>query len=77
MRLIATYLERNTHKICSTPDDNESTTECVNQQGLAAVKVEMENRVDQLHPQLNSYEKNCITQLLVLLQMYGLKFSSS
>ena len=39
---------------------DDSTTECVSQEELAAVKTEMERKVDQLHSQLhyrNTHEK--------------------
>ena len=39
---------------------DDSTTECVSQEELAAVKTEMERKVDQLHSQLhywNTHER--------------------
>ena len=46
-----------------TPDDN-STTECVSQEELAAVKTEMERKVDQLHSQLQFWQGVTVDSIL-------------
>ena len=47
---------------CVTTDE-EASSECVSQQELAAVKAEMERRVDQLHSQLH-YWQNVTVNIL-------------
>ena len=42
---------------------DDSTTECVSQEELAAVKTEMERKVDQLHSQLH-YWQNVTVNIL-------------
>ena len=51
------HTQRETHrgiKVATTADAN--STECVSQQELAAVKAEMERKVDQLHSQLHYWQ---------------------
>ena len=57
-RLIHTQRERHTQEVSggSTADSDDSTTECVSQQELAAVKAEMERKVDQLHSQFDYWQ---------------------
>ena len=47
---------------CVTTDE-EASSDCVSQQELAAVKAEMERRVDQLHSQLH-YWQNVTVNIL-------------
>ena len=58
------HTQRETHrgiKVATTADAN--STECVSQQELAAVKAEMERKVDQLHSQLH-YWQNVTVNIL-------------
>ena len=48
--------------LCVTTDQ-EASSDCVSQQELAAVKAEMERRVDQLHSQLH-YWQNVTVNIL-------------
>ena len=48
--------------LCVTTDE-EASNECVSQQELAAVKAEMERRVDELHSQLH-YWQNVTVNIL-------------
>ena len=50
-------------RCCLTPDDN-STTECVSQEELAAVQTEVKERVDQLHSQLQFWQGVTVDSIL-------------
>ena len=59
-----TYTEgRQTYFGGATADTDNSTTECVSQQELAAVKAEIESKVDQLHSHVH-YWQNVTVNIL-------------
>ena len=51
-------------RCCFTPPDDNSTTECVSQEELAAVKTEVKERVDQLHSQLQFWQGVTVDSIL-------------
>ena len=46
-----------------TADTDDSTTECVSRQELAAVKAEMESKVDQLHSKVHYWQNVTVNTL--------------